>query len=414
MRVDRQLRVGADRRREQRAVEHVQVARDGDGGRCGSTTACARIGAQRRSRPSRAPTRPASRAGAGRTRRSPPCAAAALAYGAPSPCTGITLRAPGGELDLRHRGERAAHAVPQVRRQRIVEHRRAVVAQAHRAAGAVADETRRAAARCTTCRCGSSRIQLRVRRAVAGQRDRRQQRMDRRRLELEARSDRRSAACRGSDRSRSSAARRRSRRSRSGMSAADTTVGCRNVRLPTHAVRIGHAAAQQQRRRADRAGRGDERARAHDDARATSARVPRGVHRRAFERRRRGRRAMTKRMRARARDQRRAAIERARDRRDQHRLLGVGRAAHAAVAEVPAALDVAPDRRRGDAELRGAARERRVVRVGRDVPRRDRRAALPCARTTAPDPSAPKPAQADARAASARASPAACGTSSSS
>ena len=55
----------------------------------------------------------------------------------------------------------------------------------------------------------------------------------------------------------------------------------------------------------------------------------------------------------------------------QHRLLGVGRAAHPAGAEVPAALDVALDGRGGDAEPRGAATQQVVVLVGRREPGAD-------------------------------------------
>jgi hypothetical protein len=73
--------------------------------------------------------------------------------------------------------------------------------------------------------------------------------------------------------------------------------------------------------------------------------------------------------RPRARDERRAARERRGNRRHQHRLLRVGRAAEAAVAEVPAAADVAPDRAVREAEALGAERERRVVGVGRLRPR---------------------------------------------
>src|SRR5258706_10729637 len=62
--------------------------------------------------------------------------------------------------------------------------------------------------------------------------------------------------------------------------------------------------------------------------------------------------------------------------RHQHRLLGVGRTPHAAVAEVPATLDVAPDRRRRDAELFAAAAKGLVVLVGRDRPWSDRQALL--------------------------------------
>ena len=142
-----------------------------------------------------------------------------------------------------------------------------------------------------------------------------------------------------------SAARRRSRRSRSGMSAAETTVGMQERALADERVRIGHAAAQQQRGRADRARRRDEGARAHGDPARRRRACRRASMAKRFERRDPVARE-DEAMRAHARDERRAAIERRGDRRDQHRLLGVGRAAHAAVAEVPAALHVAADRGR--------------------------------------------------------------------
>ena len=60
--------------------------------------------------------------------------------------------------------------------------------------------------------------------------------------------------------------------------------------------------------------------------------------------------------------------------RQQHRLLGVGRAAHAAIAEIPAALDVAAHGADGDAELLGAAGEQTVVTVRCDRPGADMQA----------------------------------------
>ena len=94
--------------------------------------------------------------------------------------------------------------------------------------------------------------------------------MQRRRLELEADRAVDGTAARGSDRSRSSAARRRIRRPRSGISAAEMTVGCRNVRVPSATMRIGCAAAQQERGRADRAGGEDVVPGADGDARGRS------------------------------------------------------------------------------------------------------------------------------------------------
>ncbi len=75
---------------------------------------------------------------------------------------------------------------------------------------------------------------------------------------------------------------------------------------------------------------------------------------------------------ARAMHEGRAAVERRGDRRHQHRLLRVRGAPHAAVAEVPAAADVAPDGGGGNAEPLAAPAEDVVVLVGRDRPGRDR------------------------------------------
>ena len=72
--------------------------------------------------------------------------------------------------------------------------------------------------------------------------------------------------------------------------------------------------------------------------------------------------------------ERRAIGERGGNRRDQHRLLGVGGTAHAAVTQVPAADDVAADRRRGNADALGTARQRFVVGVGSDFPGSDGKA----------------------------------------
>ena len=84
--------------------------------------------------------------------------------------------------------------------------------------------------------------------------------------------------------------------------------------------------------------------------------------------------AMMSRSRAHACHQRGAFGQCARNRGDEHRLLGVGRAAHPAVTEIRAAFDVAADRRGRDADLARAPRQRFVVGIGCDVPGRDRQA----------------------------------------
>src|SRR5690606_26427169 len=63
-----------------------------------------------------------------------------------------------------------------------------------------------------------------------------------------------------------------------------------------------------------------------------------------------------------------ALVEGGRNGGDQHRLLGVDRAAHAAVAEVPAAAHVARDDLPGVAEPVAAAADHGVVGVWRDGP----------------------------------------------
>ena len=60
--------------------------------------------------------------------------------------------------------------------------------------------------------------------------------------------------------------------------------------------------------------------------------------------------------------------------RQQHRLLGVGRAAHAAIAEIPAALDVAAHRIDRDAEPGGTACHQAVIPVRRYRPGADMQA----------------------------------------
>ena len=139
-------------------------------------------------------------------------------------------------------------------------------------------------------------------------------------------------------------------------------------------VRVGCLRTQQQRRAVDRPGREHVVLRLH--ARARAARTQpggiepvdlEGLDAVADDREARG---------ARAREQHRTGLERGREGGHQHRLLGVGRAAHAAVADVEAAAHVAPDPRHGDAQPGGAAAQQAVVLVGRHAPRADRQAPL--------------------------------------
>ena len=284
--VDRQLRIGADRRREQRPVEHVQVARGGDGGRSTSTTArrgsapngaaAHHVRATPRGVTSGAQRRSASIAALARRRSVVNARAVAVDR--------HHARRAGGELDLGHRAERAAHAVPHVRRERIVEHRRAVVAQRARCRRGCPDGSRRAAARSAPAGCGSSRIHRACASPSSGSVIAVEHRMQRRRLELVADRAVDAAACRGSDRSRSICGAPAKPSTRSGISAADTTVGCRNVRLPTSradraaplrsssaGVPIAPAAATNARARTRDPARGRVRCRARPSPRTSSA-----------------------------------------------------------------------------------------------------------------------------------------------
>ena len=65
-----------------------------------------------------------------------------------------------------------------------------------------------------------------------------------------------------------------------------------------------------------------------------------------------------------------ALIERSGQRGDEHRLLGIRGASHAAIAQIPAAVDVARNDLRGDAEFDETVGEQLVVAVWRNGPRR--------------------------------------------
>ena len=136
--------------------------------------------------------------------------------------------------------------------------------------------------------------------------------------------------------------------------------------LAEDVVRIGSLASHEERGRADRPAGRDEGLRMHADParrRIGAASIePDAVERaHAAVRVREG-------PRPRARDKRRAARERLGNRRHQHRLLGVGRAAHAAIADVPAALDVATDCADAQSQRLRAAAQHVVVLVGLDRP----------------------------------------------
>ncbi len=273
-----------------------------------------------------------------------------------------------GELDLGHREEGAARAVPQVGRHRIVEVGSRVRAQPHAAAARLRVEAV-AQQRNGHLGVGELRHQARVPLAETRQRDADEDRVHRRRLELVARRtvermgveemvriDRLWSAGVSVDATRHDR-RRDQRRVQEGVPSED-------------AARIRRGAAQQDGGAADRARGEHEVARAHAHAAlrrrhavaCDAMRIEVG-HAAALEDELRDPGAV---------DQRRAAVERRRDRGDEHRLLGVHRAPEAAITEVQAALHVAANRAAGDAELLAAAAKQVVVRVGRDGPRRDR------------------------------------------
>ena len=60
----------------------------------------------------------------------------------------------------------------------------------------------------------------------------------------------------------------------------------------------------------------------------------------------------------------------------QHRLLGIGRATHAAVAKIPTALDVALNMAEIDAKFFGTTNQDIVVGIGRHIPGTYRKLAL--------------------------------------
>ena len=272
----------------------------------------------------------------------------------------------GGELDLRHRRERASRAFPEVLVERIVEQRRAVGTQrddAARAFGvkAVSQERDDDLHVCEIAH------PVRVCRAVTGKRDRGKHGVDGRDFELVA--------------------------DRSGQIGPEEVIGIDRLRrtgeavhpfghercryhgrmqegaLANDTVRIGDMAPEKQRRRSDRTAGRDEGLGTHRDTTRGgigAARVETDARERADPVV-----GMLERKCARARQQRCTALERGGDRRYQHRLLGVGRATHAAIADVPAALDVATDRADADPQCLRAATQRVVVLVRRDRPRRD-------------------------------------------
>src|SRR5207237_2479628 len=132
------------------------------------------------------------------------------------------------------------------------------------------------------------------------------------------------------------------------------------------AMRVGSIAAEQERRRSYGAGRHDKRRRVHGDLarrRIGTARVQADTmnSRRASV-------AMLDRPGACAREECRASRERRWNGRHQHRLLGVRRTTHPAIAEIPAALDVALYLAAGNTEHTGAPAQRAVVFIRRYHP----------------------------------------------
>ena len=142
---------------------------------------------------------------------------------------------------------------------------------------------------------------------------------------------------------------------------------------PEQLMWIGSDRTQQQRRRVDRATGDDEMSGRDAQFGAVGATVdadrpaPQGLDFSALDVEAFG---------AGLHQQRGTLVERGGDRRHQHRLLGIGRAAHAAGAEVPAGFDVAANQRGFDAQLQRAAPQGFVVRVRCDRPVADRKPPL--------------------------------------
>ena len=277
------------------------------------------------------------------------------------------LRA-GGKLDLGHRGHRAARAVPQVIVQRIIEYGRVVVCDANRAAFALRMEAV-AEQRNQYVEMPKLAHVLCMQQSMIRERRRGQQRMDRWRFELEAD---RSLRQRALEKLIRINCLRRARKPVDviGHHRRRNNCGVEKRTAAEHTVRIGHAASQQQRRRSDRSPGNDVGARANRNSgrrRSRATRVHRGTIQRPDA-------VAAKRdsQCPRACDQRGTTFQCCGNRREQHRLLCIRRAAHTAIAEIAATPDVATNRGGVIAKFRGADGERRVVGIRRRGPRRDR------------------------------------------
>ena len=171
---------------------------------------------------------------------------------------------------------------------------------------------------------------------------------------------------------------------RSGINAADTTVGCRKVRLPTTpcgsgtslrnsnaGVPIAPAAAMKIFARTTiRRGVGSVPRASRPMHSSAPIRPPGPFAGSSLQARVRVSRVAPR-------------ASAAGNRGDQHRLLGVGRTAHAAVADIPATHDIAPDGGRLHAKRLGAASQRLVVLVRQRRSTARCQAGVPCARTRA-------------------------------
>ncbi len=268
------------------------------------------------------------------------------------------------ELDLGHGEQRAPHAIPHVLRDRIVEHRRAGAGQRDGAAHGLGMEAV-AQQRQHALQVGELAHHVRMAGAETGHGGRQQQRMQRRRLQLVA--DGPVDGVRVQEMVRV----HRLRRARIAIhalleQAGRDQGGMEEGALAQQAVGIGRPRAHQQRRRIDGAARQDEvfGAQRHLAARGRQARL---VQRHAIE-------LFDppalehEALRAQAREQHGAALEGRRQGRHQHRLLGVGGTAHAAVTEIPATVHVAVDGGRGHAQLGRALAQQVVVGVGGRAP----------------------------------------------
>ena len=277
----------------------------------------------------------------------------------------------GGELDFHHRQQRPARALHDVVAQRVVQHCGAIAAQLDLAARrfvvkAVAQQRQQGVV------VGKRAEQVMLSLAKTRHGGSKDQRMQRRRLQLVAHG----AVDRlglqkvvGID---------RLRRAAPGLDLLVKDTGGHHHRMQKGpasqpAMRIGRARAQQYRRRVDGAAGQNIMLRYYFRSylcRRSLRKCPIWLDSSADQRADPAV-GQFKALGAGFGQQLRAQVECRRDGGDQHRLLGIGRAAQPARAQIPAALDIARDGLGVNAELARATAQQGIVFIGRHLPRRD-------------------------------------------